>query len=240
MCKLVKLIMVFVSLMACTRAFSECELIYPTNKSICPYVGANIKVIHMDYKKGYGRNLLPHNIPQGSVYAGMKINKNLSIEAGYEHSVTRKRFSRLTQGDVSAGTPVISTLDPSYFISKITMKGPYVDAVRLYHISDNKATSLIVSSGISFIKVRAKRRGTCIANLFPGLDRGLKGDKLVLRFSTGLQHMITNNLGIRTTVGWMNTSRVKVCSSDGVCAMFFPEIRPKDTINYSLGLLWSF
>lgn len=239
-----KISIIFIGLILSFSAFSDCAL--KDEKSACPYVGGNIKIIHANYKKGYGDNLLHHNVPQWSIYSGIKVIENVYLEAGYEHSIQRKKFRKLNSSDIVSGHPIHPLISTIYFASKLTLKGPYIDIIRLYPISLDKQSHLFFSSGVSLLKAKAERRAICVhPAAFPhyplsGMARKLEGDKLILRISMGLQHMITDQLGFRAAAGWMNTSKLQVCSSDGVCALYYPEVRPRDIVNYSLGLFWAF
>lgn len=240
---MLKISLIFIGLILSFSAFSDCDL---KEKASCPYIGVNVKILHSDYKKGYGDNLINHNVPQWAVYSGLKLTDNVYLEGGYEHSIQRKRFRKLTPQDTITGHPMPSSINPAYFISKLTLKGPYIDIIKLYQLSSDKRAHFFLSSGISLLKAKAERRTVCIhpASIptypTPGIIRKLEGDKLVLRVSMGLQYMVTDQLGFRTSAGWMNTSKLQICSSDGVCALYYPEIKPKDTVNYSLGLFWAF
>jgi len=116
-----------------------------------PYIGADAQVRRMDFKGGYGDNLLRHNSPQGNGYIGLKLNDYLALEAGYESTVTRNRLTTLTTGDVAAGTSVISAVSPVIFRSKFKMKGPHVDIVGFYSFYEGCPTQLFGSLGVSFL-----------------------------------------------------------------------------------------
>ena len=53
-----------------------------------PYVGFDAQVRRMSFKGGFGNNLLQHHSPQGNLYAGVKFNEYVGVEAGYETTTT--------------------------------------------------------------------------------------------------------------------------------------------------------
>ncbi len=237
-----RVVLIFVSLIAFNSAFSDSGNLYAyhdTAERYDPnYIGGSIKIVHTIYETGYGNNLLTHNLPEIGVFSGVRLNENLSVEVGHESSILRERFNTLSHPERAAGTPIPQALSPINFLSKITIRGPYLDVIGAYPIRGR--SSALFSMGVSFLKARAERHATCICNEFNGRNRRMKGDKFVLRLSTGFQYRVADNLRLRTTVGWMNTSKLRLKYRDLVCAKSYPEIRPKDTLNCSFGILWSF
>ncbi len=204
------------------------------------YIGADAQVRRMDFKGGYGDNLLRHNSPQGNGYVGLKFNEYLALEMGYESTVTRNRLTTLTTGDVSAGTPVLAVVSPVIFRSKIKMKGPHVDVVGFYSFYEASPAQLFGSVGVAFIKGTAQRQTVSMANQPASTVRTLSGDKRVMRLAGGLQYMLGDHLGLRGTVGWSDTNRFVISSNDNLPGLRLPEIKPKGTTFYGLGLLWAF
>jgi len=80
-----------------------------------------------------------------------------------------------------------------------------------------------------------------MANQPASTVRTLSADKRVVRLAGGLQYMFGDHLGLRGTVGWMDTNRLVISSNDNIpSSARLPEIKPKGTTFYGLGLLWAF
>jgi hypothetical protein len=236
-----KIILTFVSLITCNVALSDCGLSCgDSSSSAHTYMGTNVHIRHTNYVKGYGHNFLRHRLPQVNIYAGIKLNDSIGLEAGYDRSIMRERTSRLSSNDIIAGTPIPNSFHFALFKGKIKFEGPYIDIVGFHPLGESGNLHLLGFAGISFLKGKAERRIVCINEFSHCSVRTMKEDKLINRFSLGIQYMITSHLGARGMLGWQNTSKFKFYSSDDRCASYYPEIRPKDTITYGLGLLFDF
>jgi hypothetical protein len=192
----------------------------------------------MDFKGGYGDNLLRHNSPQGNGYVGLQFNEHVALEVGYESTITKNRLTTLTTGDVASGTPVPARASPVVFISKIKMKGPHIDVVGFYPFYEGSPLQLWGSIGVAFIKGTAERQRISMANQPAFMVRTLSADKRVLRFAGGLQYMLGDHLGVRGTLGWVDTNRLVIFSNDNIPSTILPEIKAKGTTFYGLGFLW--
>lgn len=208
-----------------------------------PYVGIDAQVRRMDFKGGFGDNLLQHHSPQGNVYAGLKFNDCIAVEAGYETTRTRTRDATLYTGEIAAGAPIGSgpTASPAVFKSTIKIKGPHVDLVGFYSFREDLPVQLLGSVGVSFFKGTAERRGISMGNPpTAGRVRTLSEHKAVLRLMAGLEYKWDCHLGARATVGLVKTGKLVIYSNDGIPGTFTPEIKPKDSTVYGLGIFWIF
>ncbi len=205
-----------------------------------PYVGFDAQVRRMDFKGGFGDNILQHHSPQGNIYAGVKFNEYVGVEAGYETTSTRTRTSRLTTGDVAAGATVSLLASPAVFKSKIKIKGPHLDVVGFYSFGEKIPVQLLGSVGVSFFKGTVERKTLQMGiPPLPGATRTLSAHRAVLRLMGGLQYMWNCNLGARATIGLVKTGKLVIFSNDGVAGIA-PEIKPKDSTVYGLGMFWVF
>lgn len=207
---------------------------------LSPYIGVDAQVRRMDFKGGYGNNLLRHHSPQGNAYAGLKLNEWLGLEVGFESTITRSRLSTLTNGDLAAGTPIEALMSPSVFRSKMKIKGPHVEVVGFYSFYEGSPCQLLASVGASFLKGTIERQTLSSFNIPRSTVRTLSARKRILRLGAGLQYMLGKHLGARVTVGWENTSKMVIYSNDQRPCRFLPEIKPKNTAVGGLGLLWAF
>jgi len=205
-----------------------------------PYVGADAEVRRMDFKGGYGNNLLQHHSPQGNIYAGLKLNDIVGVELGFEATTTRTRTVTLTTGDLLSGTPVPAVMSPSVFKSKAKIKGGHADVVGYYSFYDTSPVQLIGSIGAAVLKATAERR-TISTAAGPGtITRKLSQHKTVLRLGGGLQYALNENWFARLSVGWVNTSKMVVYANDGIVSRVTPEVKPKNSTVYGLGMGWIF
>ncbi len=212
----------------------------PSAFALTPYyVGADAQMRRMDFKGGFGDNLLQHNSPQGNIYAGYKFNEMVGIEAGFEATTTRTRTVTLTTGDVVNGTMLPSAASPAVFKSKAKIKGPHVEAVGYYSFHEAFPIQLIGSAGVSVFKATAERRTISMAGFPSATNRTLVQHKTVLRLTGGLQYTLDENWFARLTVGWVNTSKMTIYAKDNI-TISTPETKPKNSTVYGLGMGWKF
>lgn len=226
-----------IALSTTSAAFAMTNEWWDGNK---PYVGLDAQVRRMDFKGGFGDNLLQHHSPQGNLYAGVKFNEYVGVEAGYETTSTRTRTSTLTTGDVAAGVPISPLVSPTIFKSKMKIKGPHLDLVGFYSFGRDIPVQLLGSVGVSFFKGTVERQTLQMGDPpVPGRIRTLSEHKAVLRLMGGLQYMWNCHLGARATLGLVKTGKLVIFSNDGAAGTA-PEIKPKDSTVYGLGMFWVF
>lgn len=207
-----------------------------------PYIGADIQERRMDFKGGFGDNLLYRTAPQGNFYAGFRFNDYMGLEAGYESTKTRSRTVTLTAGEIAAGAPILPAGSPAIFRSKIKIHGPHVDLVGFLPICEVCCPFDILGSiGIARLKAEAERTTVAMGPLAqPGTTRTLSTSKTVWRFAAGLQYNWTDHLGLRATINWVDTGKLVLSATDNIAGRVVPEIKPKVSTVYGFGALWQF
>ncbi|MBP6104484.1 MAG: hypothetical protein KBD23_05755 [Gammaproteobacteria bacterium] len=204
-----------------------------------PYMGADLQERQMNYKRGYGDNLIKKTAVQGNFYVGTKLQDNMAVEFGYEVTKTKSRISTLHGGDLSAGSIVPSGTgsSPIIFRSSATVKGPHLDFVGFRGFDKNPDFKLFGSIGVGVFR-SSFQRDTLHMGTFgvSGTSRVLSRNKFVVRLTGGAQYMLNKHLGARLGIGWVNTSSVTAHAGDGTTLIF----KPKDTTFCGLGVLWAF
>ncbi len=203
-----------------------------------PYLGADLQERQMQYKKGYGDNLLKTTAIQGNFYTGMQLKENLNIEFGYEVNKTKSRIATLHAGDMAAGTPILSRASPAVFRSSAGVKGPHVDLLAFHGFAKNPDFKLFASAGVAVFRVNFQRETLEVAGNSYSNIRVLSKNKPVLRLSAGTEYQLSEHLITRLSIGWANTSSVKVQSSDGQAVKLI--FKHDDTTFCGLGLRWIF
>ncbi len=201
-----------------------------------PYMGADLQERQMNYKRGYGDNLIKNTAVQGNFYVGTKLQDNMAVEFGYEVTKTKSRISTLHAGDLSAGGIVHSGSSPAVFRSSATVKGPHLDLVGFHNFSKNSDFKLFGSVGLGVFRAGFQRETIQVGTIGSGPNRVLSKNKPVIRFAGGAQYMLNKHLGTRLSLGWVNTSNVVARAGEGTTFIF----KPKDTTFCGLGLFWFF
>lgn len=228
-----------------------------------PYAGVDAQIRHLDFKKNFGGNALKKNYPQGNFFAGFKFHEYVGLEFGYTVSEKKTAHVRHDNADIVFGAPLAQPrpLIPSVGSSSHSsakIKGWNANVVGFFPIlCEDDSLQLLGSIGVAQLKVKIKHTLTTTFNAIDGtqdidiIDTDLlnstpnkkfhKKYKPLLRISGGIQNMLTNCIGVRALVTWENTAKLKTAGRDvasGVTTLTM--IKPKSSVNYGLGIFWSF
>jgi len=202
------------------------------------YMGFDAQIRRMNFRGGYGDNLLHSNLFQRNPYVGVKFNDHLSLEIGYGSTVLRSRTATLTTGDVCGGVRILSTLSPISFKSTLKIHYPHASFLIFYPLPEGVPVHFFGAFGIgmSFIKGEVIRKTISLANHPVYRVKTFSSNKNILRVGGGVQCMFTSNLGLRGTVFLENTHRFIMTSSDDTFTLFTHMIKTRKTILYGLGI----
>lgn len=202
------------------------------------YMGADLMLRHMDYQQGYGKHLIKTNIPAGNFYAGLQFHKNFAVEFG--HTRGKKQQDTLTTQDAILNVPLMDTcVSDSH---KITTK------LQSWHFSITgfsdlyeDTIQLIGSIGVAMVRLNMQHTLSCLAitNITTTKTQNLVAGKkytLVPRLALGLQYKLNKTLALRSMITWEQTSKIKTLNDDLEDNIYY-KARPKDSINYSLGIV---
>jgi len=231
------------SLIAATALLATSTMIHADDElCLTPYVGADAQFRHMNFKSNYGDNLFEHHSPQGNVYAGIRVNDYLGLEAGYESSFRTSRTVVLGAGYISAGVPANPATTSAQFTSTLRINGPHLNILGVFPISEEYRLKFVALAGIASLKANLQRRlnyttaagGTTVLNQLTTFENR----KTVLRFGGGLEHMLTKHWGVRASLVWENTARLQVPSTNPASPRAL--VQTKNTTIYSLGAFFKF
>lgn len=210
------------------------------NASANTYMGAEFQMRRMDFRGGYGDNLLPHQSQQGNAYVGYQFDQSIGVEVGFEGTNTRTRNTIVTTGDTVTGIDIVKEVSPVILFTKGKIKGPHVDLVGYYTLDEDLPIELIASVGVAHYKATFERRTVQFADppVQSQMNRTFCSHRTVLRLMGGIRTMFDEHVGMRLTVGWANTRKMRVSTNDGRFA--YAEIRPKDSVIYGIGAFWAF
>lgn len=208
--------------------------------SVRPYVGFDAQFRRMNYHAGYGDNLLFRQSPQANIYVGLKFNDYVGAEIGYDATSTLTRDATLTTGQLAAGSPIEEDTSPAVFKSKSQLRGAHADLVGFYSFCENWPTQLFGSVGIGFVRGMFERRSISMNNMPSSTNRTFGKHRAALRLTGGLQYLWNCHLGMRVSIGYVNTNNLRAFQNDGVPSIPVAIIKPKDSFVYGLGLFWLF
>ncbi len=187
-------------------------------------------------------NLFKENYPQGNIYVGTKFNDCFGVELGYEATNQRDRTASTVSGDPYLGQVV--PLGVNFTTeTKSKIKGFHANLVGFWPIWEEYCVSLIGSLGVANLKLDATHVQTTlngapnpnIAQTFLKFSK----EKWVPRAMIGAQYMIMDQLGLRATVNWENTSKFnKIAPKNNAVSIL--RASTENSINLGLGLFFNF
>lgn len=210
---------------------------------LVPYVGADAQWRRMDYKKDFGQNLTKKNYKQGNLYAGLKFNEYVGVEAGYESTGTIKRNATVIATNMFGTTfPGAIAGQSLEWNTRSKISGFHGNLIGFLPISDDYCLKLFGSVGIAQLKARTRATATTLNGipLIPNIVLNFTKRKWVPRLSLGLQHMFYEQFGLRATATWENTARLKMSSRDQSGGTRIYSAYSRDSVTLGVGLFYNF
>lgn len=220
------------------------------------YAGVDAQIRRMHFQKNFGGNVLQHRYPQANVFAGVKFNDYVGIEAGYEF--TKKQRSTRTHrvGEVVFGE-LIPPNDPIFLSVTHTsrasskLNGANVNLVMFLPFCEQYNTQFIGSMGMAYLKSRVRNIFTTTSvsaefddagdligttTVADAVTHDYKKRKYVPRISAGLQHITDCCVGIRLLATWENTAKLKNHGKDALTGTRHPDDISKPDKSWQIGL----
>ena len=208
---------------------------------ISPYVGVDGQLNRMPFKKGYGDNLFPKHYEHANLYAGIKLDGSFSLEAGYISEAVRSKYTKLYGRNGCLGVELPKFASPAIFQSYIKIRGYHVGFVNTFCEPTWESVRILWGVGVGLLRAEAERKTIQIARppLKLSSSRRFKKDKAVLRLMLASEYSLNNNIGIRASVMFIQTSKM-VIKAYPIEGRYTPVIKPKDSFIYSLGIFYEF
>ena len=206
-----------------------------------PYFGGDAGIRHVNYGGG-GDKLFKTNLPQAQIYAGLRFNDFVGVEAGYKFSVLKSQFVTLTAGDLVLGPPV--AFPPEYYIAKSEFKGWFGSLVG--YIPCPCCIDIIGSIG--FIRLKTYHYQALLVDQdgepnvphnFLNTGRSFKTDKTLLTLGLGIQYIYCDTVGLRFKIDWENTSQINnVKPIERPNSAF--TLTSRNSLSYNIGIFFPF
>jgi len=187
--------------------FVSPKILAATELKYAPYIGGDMQVRKMNFKKGFGDDLFKKESIQGNFYLGFKVNKYFGFEIG--HQVANKKSRNVSPSVTTRlGQTPIPVPSGTSEMGTRQIKGWNLNLIGFLPISCEYQMNMIGIAGFSSLEVKLKYTLTYPPGQGTGYEQiKFKQRKNVLRFGGGLQKMFSDSFGVRTTVVWENTSR---------------------------------
>ncbi len=212
-----------------------------TQWGVTPYVGADAEWRHIGLQRGAGKNLFSHDYPQGNIYAGVKFNEYVGVEVGYEATERKTRTVTLGPGELTNAVNGI-VVPEGYTVSYNSTgqyKGPHADLMGFYPICDSYRLSLIGLVGIANLKANFTRVLFNASGISTNVISTYMKKKAILRLGAGIQHMISEQWGVRAMVKWENTDKLTNIGSQ-IGANTSTVVGNNNSFIYSIGAFVKF
>jgi hypothetical protein len=163
----------------------------------------------MKYMEGMGDNLFKPKSPQGNIYAGLRLNDYVGIEAGYETTPMRTRGVEIQAGERSLGLSPM--LPPEKHLTKSKIKGWHGAIIGFFPIVDRADGKLEAMGYIGTIRLKVFNQDILFANKSGPLNilttsRTFVSRKSLLKLGAGFQYTV-NHTGFRFMLGYENSKR---------------------------------
>jgi opacity protein-like surface antigen len=212
---------------------------YPVTLTLSPYAGIDIQSRHIGYETGYGSNLFPKSFPQANLYAGLMLTEMFGFEFGYERTQQKSRTSHLVTGDNSLGFIIPEDTSIVYH-SKAKISGPHFNILSAWCVTPEYPLEIFGSLGAALLTAKFSRSSVSIDGVPTVSQRTFDHNKVVARISLGTQYALLDNLYLRGTLTWENTSKFKLFAREPVFSGPIPQIKLKDSFSYGIGAFYAF
>lgn len=210
--------------------FSISSTSYAMGFCFHPYVGADAQFRIMSFRKGFGDKNFRNRYPQANIYVGFKFCENVGIEGGFYSSANLSKNSFFQDNETNFGQQTPATITS---VGSSQINGWHVNAVGFIPICDTYNLSALAYVGITQCKIVLRDIATNIGGFPDNFTANFSQTRTFLRSGIGIQHMITNCVGIRGIFGWENTSKF---SAIGTQADPNFLVKVKDSVIFSFGL----
>lgn len=208
-------------------------------------MGADAQVRNMSYPQDFGGNLYKKHHFQANPFGGIMFNDHLSFEGGYELTPVKTNTVAIGNGQNVFGNPVGNPSGPLanpplMFNSKFQIKDWNLNMLGFLTLSEDCHLQLV--GGAGFARTKLFQSTYIISNSLTvrtpfSYTRTFIAKKGLVRFTGGIQHMVTDTYGIRILTNWINTSRFKRIASKENST---DQLMIKNSWNYGLGLFVKF
>lgn len=246
------------------RFFGGVTLIVSTVALGEPYAGIDLQQKGFTFAKNYGKEVFAPRSLQNNVYIGYRLNEYFGLEGGYQSTHNEVKTTHILAGQFVLGQWFApdGTLAPlSFYLvsqTKVRMQGPHFNVAGYLPLYRDKI-ELMAAVGITFLTVKLMYRQLSGMNGREPLagygppdvadsTNHFSCTRVIPRLSLGIQHALSESLGVRASMVYEFTSRFKSMASkdpQNPPSVLLPgngDLRAtlRNTITYGLGLYLKF
>lgn len=219
------------SKLALIAALSASSISYASAPST--YVGIDAVFSKMGFKQNYGENIFSKKVTPGvNVFVGHMFTEHFGAELGYEVDKKMKRTATIYAGEYLTGVHITpgAGLNWASFNTTLKQSHPYLGFIAKTNVfGDNSYISLMLGMAVSNItaKYHYFKNDMRDANDTKNFSK----TKPIAIARIAYEYKFNDKFGLRTILGWKNTSAFKVSSKENLAA----QIKLKDSFNFGVG-----
>jgi len=193
-------------------------------------IGVDGQLSHMHFKEGVKSSGFNRNCGQFNFYILGKVNPWLGVEVGFERGEIGHSYLHIQKKYVS----IDAKMTRNTFV-------PHVDVVFFYPLNHEGSWNVFGGVGVSLLtSAYSKAVFSISGNELENPISETSEYKESLRLRIGVEALLSENIGVRSSIGWNSTGKVLVFNDKKGKDAFLEMLRPRNTIVYSLGLFWRF
>lgn len=221
---------------------------YASEWKFRPYMGADAQIRRTFFVRDYGTNLFKKHTPQANLFLGTKIHEYLGFELGYMPALAAHRNTTFESPTSLPGMeqPIIQGERLMY---TTTSRIGGINANLMFFVPVNEKNNFIIGLGVARLRAYFKiiQTGNHQDNPLPPNE--LAGERpefvrkrCVAQAKVGMQHMLTQNMGLRALVGWENTRKFKPFYPKALLGGLGDDyqLKLRNSLNFGLGITWYF
>jgi hypothetical protein len=171
---------------------------------LAPYIGADAQFRFMSFRNEYGSKNFRNHYPQANIYAGLKFCDYLGLEGGFYSSTDFTRGSTFGENERNLGIVLPASGNA---IGAARIQGWHINAVGFLPVSECYCLTALAYIGAAQSKVTLRYIITDIGGFPDDFTANFSQTKTIMRAGAGIQHMISDCIGVRWLAGWEDTSK---------------------------------
>lgn len=203
------------------------------------YFGADSQLCRTHFEDHFGGNILKKEALGLNPFFGINLNSVFSVEIGHQYLKSSKTRT-LHTNEYSAGLRMPEILTPVTFKSSFILKGPHINLLASTPTYSQLPVQFFGGIGISHTKATFLRKTMQIYDIVGIRTRRIEAYRSLTRLTFGMNYFFNKDFAIRASIVFLNTHKLQAFANDGIYNIQSPEIRPKNSICYGIGLRWGF
>ena len=235
---------------ALAETATECkskDAFYQEHRLLCasPEMGVDLGFTRVKFNSGDAADkLLNRNLGVFNVFFGFNLNEKWGIEVGYGEAKKKHKDVTFQEGEVAPGVDPITANEFQIYNTAVQQSTPYLSL--RYKQPVGEKLHLFAAIGVTPMKLYTSWENTADQNGTPPQagdvamrSRTIETRKTIPLVKAGLYYQINSSVSIRCLATWFNTAKFKHYVPSTSFGSTSALLKEKNSIHYSLGLVYS-